>query len=66
MLASTAEDLNYENHTEILHTEAIRQITGTTPGNYSPVSKTVNEQDDDWIKLVITPPTGLPVTSKIK
>lgn len=66
LLASTAEDLNYENHTEILHTEAIRQITGTTPGNYSPVSKTVNEQDDDWIKLVITPPTGLPVTSKIK
>jgi len=68
---SSASDLNFVNHTEIIDynsttlitkpdpTDPTKTIKISTPGNYDPSdSSTQDEGDDAKVKYTITPPTG--------
>ena len=68
MLTSQAENV-YENHAEIIKIDGktartIQEIDGKIvektykPGNYTP-RLDENEQDDDGVEVIITPPTGI-------
>ena len=74
VLANKDEDNTYENHEEIkaLNGKTGRTIKGVSddtreqinkeyqPGNYVPnLSAILHQQDDDNIKVTITPPTGI-------
>ena len=50
------------NFIPIIHKKGLRNNNNSTPGNYEPVQQNPNEQDDDNVKVVITPPTGLPLS----
>lgn len=61
-LLSTEENgVRVGNHAEILETEGIRSLWGSTPGNYNPSNNggSPHELDDDKSVLIITPPTGI-------
>lgn len=64
VLSTSSENgINVLNHTEIIETKGIRPIKDSIPGNYNPnpgpKEAKINEPDDDWTKLTITPPLGL-------
>ena len=72
LLANKDDKLEYENHTEIIsingkvartinsiEDETRNQINKTyIPGDYT-LLREYHQQDDDMVKIVITPPTGL-------
>ena len=62
VLSTSENGINVLNHTEIIETKGIRPIKDSIPGNYNPelgMNNEINEPDDDWTKLTITPPLGL-------
>lgn len=66
LLASSAEDITLKNQVEIIETQGIRTIIGSIPGNYNPKTQEPDEQDDDSMKFIITPPTGVLGTIEIR
>ena len=66
LLASSAEDITLKNQVEIIETQGIRTVIGSIPGNYNPKTQEPDEQDDDSMKFIITPPTGVLGTIEIK
>ena len=69
-LANQEENYTFDNHTEILELDGkiartIKESNKGTqvdkeyqPGNYIPTLSSEHQQDDDRVRIVITPPTG--------
>lgn len=58
VLANT-EEITIDNATEVIEIAGDRPILNATPGNYNPKTKSVDEQDNDDVRIAITPPTGV-------
>ena len=70
VLANQEENYTFDNHTEILELDGkiartIKESDKGTqvdkeyqPGNYIPTLSSEHQQDDDRVRIVITPPTG--------
>jgi len=55
------DKISEQNHVEIIELTGKRAIKESIPGNYNPVTSEPNEQDDDKVQFVLTPPTGTKV-----
>ena len=45
--------------------ESSRKIKGVTPGNYDPKNFNIDEDDNSFTEILITPPTGATTTNKV-
>ena len=60
---SNEKGIDANNHVEIV--ESSRKIKGVTPGNYDPKNFNIDEDDNSFTEILITPPTGATTTNKV-
>ena len=60
---SNEKGIDANNHVEIV--ESSRKIKGVTPGNYDPKNFNIDEDDNSFTEILISPPTGATTTNKV-